>query len=79
MTINSAIDGKADHLLEVVALDHALAVLADKDQRLAQVVELRVFAGMTALEVAHVLGVSKRTVDNELRYAKLWLLDKYFG
>ena len=33
---------------------------------------------MTAVEVAHVLGVSKRTVDGDLKVAKLWLLDEFY-
>ena len=41
--------------------------------RLEQVVELRVFAGMTVPEVAHVLEVSERTVYNDWRVAKMWL------
>ena len=65
-------------MLEVLCLNEALDRLALEDGRMAQVVELRVFAGMKAREVAHVLGVSRRTVDGDWKVAKLWLTDELF-
>ena len=44
---------------------------------MAQVVELRVFAGLHAREVAHVLGVSKRTVDEDWRVARMVLAARW--
>jgi uncharacterized protein YjcR len=40
---------------------------------MVHVVELIVFAGMKVDEVAHVLGVSPRTVRGDWRVAKMWL------
>ncbi len=77
VTIHDEIDGAPERILEVLSLDDALNKLADRDARMAEVVELRVFAGMTAREVAHALGVSKRTVDGDLKVAKLWLLSEF--
>ncbi len=59
--------------LEILALHEALEQLSRDDERMAQVVELRVFAGLHAREVAHVLGVSKRTVDEDWRVARMVL------
>ena len=59
--------------IEVLELDEALTRLAEMHQRMARVVELRVFVGMKEREVAHVLGVSERTVRGDWRVAKLWL------
>jgi len=59
--------------LELLALDQCLTQMADLDQRMAQVVELRVFADMTSRDVACVLGVSERTVDGDWAMAKKWL------
>lgn len=58
---------------EILALHDALERLAQDDERMARVVELRIFAGMTSREVAHVLGFSKRTVDSDWKVAKMWL------
>jgi DNA-directed RNA polymerase specialized sigma24 family protein len=40
---------------------------------MAHIVELRVFGGLTAKEVAHVVGLSRQTVHEEWRVAKMWL------
>ena len=62
--------------VEVVALHDALDALARKDERLARVVELRYFGGLTGAEAAEVLGVGTATVDRDWRTARAWLLDK---
>lgn len=58
---------------DILILDEALEALAKKDERKAKVVELRFFAGMTVEEVAHVLQVSKGTVEGDWRVARAWL------
>ena len=64
--------GRADKI-DVLALDAALDRLAQHDERLARVVELRFFAGMTADQASACLGVSKRTVESDWSFAKAWL------
>jgi len=59
---------------DLVALDEALAALAEMDERKGKVVELRFFGGMSVEEVADVLKVSKETVMRDWRLAKVWLL-----
>jgi RNA polymerase sigma factor (TIGR02999 family) len=59
--------------LEILALHEALEKLARDEPRLARVVELRVFAGLLGREVALVLGVSKRTADEDWKLAKMWI------
>ena len=54
-------------------LDEALKRLAELNPRLARVVELRFFGGMTGEEIGTVLDVSPRTVRNDWRKAKAWL------
>lgn len=51
--------------LEVLALDEALTDLATLDARRAQVVELRVFGGLSIEETAHVLGIGSATVNRD--------------
>ena len=58
---------------QLIALDEALTRLEATDPRRAQVVEQRVFAGLTSEETARVLGVSKPTVDRDWRAARAWL------
>jgi RNA polymerase sigma-70 factor, ECF subfamily len=57
----------------IAALDEALDRLARSDERLAQVVEFRVYGGLSAAETAEALGSSLRTVEREWALAKGWL------
>jgi RNA polymerase sigma factor (TIGR02999 family) len=59
-----------DQLLD---LDEALAKLAAADPQAAEVVKLRVFAGLTIEAVADVQGTSPRTVKRQWAYARAWL------
>jgi RNA polymerase sigma factor (TIGR02999 family) len=59
--------------LDILALDQALASLAQFDPRQARVVELRFFAGLSHEEIAELLDVSLSTVKRDWRTARLWL------
>ena len=54
-------------------LDEALQALEKEDARAAQVVELHYFAGLDLEQVAKLLGVARRTVDRDWRYARAFL------
>jgi RNA polymerase sigma factor (TIGR02999 family) len=58
---------------EIIALDTALAHLAELDPRLVDVVEYRVFGGLNSQEIAASLGVSTRTVKRDWRAARAFL------
>jgi RNA polymerase sigma factor (TIGR02999 family) len=58
---------------DIAALDESLDRLAAQDARKSQVVELLFFGGLTYEEAGAVLGISRATVDRELRMAKAWL------
>jgi RNA polymerase sigma factor (TIGR02999 family) len=58
---------------DLVALDEALVALARIDQRKAQIVEMRFFAGLTVEEIGSVLQVSAGTIKRDWRAAKAWL------
>jgi len=66
--------GPADPLM--LDLEACLVELALLDQRQSRIVELRFFGGMTVEEVAHVLELSKTTVESEWRMARAWLRSK---
>jgi len=59
---------------DVLRVHEALEVLAQADARLAQVVEMRYFGGMTEAEIAAALGVTDRTVRRDWEKARLLLL-----
>jgi RNA polymerase sigma factor (TIGR02999 family) len=59
---------------DIVALSDALSTLASFDPRMAQVVELRFFGGLTVQETADLLKVSPETVMRDWKTAKVWLL-----
>jgi len=62
-----------DQTLDVLDLESALANLASEDPRAAQVVELRLFAGLEINDIAGVLRVPKRTVERDWRFARIRL------
>jgi len=64
------IDAQAERL---VAIDVALGKLALLDERLAQVMEMRFFAGMEVEDVARALDVSVPTIVRDTRTAKAFL------
>jgi RNA polymerase sigma-70 factor, ECF subfamily len=58
---------------DVLALDEALTRLFALHRRQGEVVEMRYFGGLTEEEIAEVLKVSVRTVQQDWRLARLWL------
>ena len=66
---NIAAPGVADELL---ALDEALTRLAATEPKVAELVKLRYFAGLTIPQAAAQLQISPRTADDWWSYAKAW-------
>ena len=58
---------------DLLAVDEALAKLAELDPRQAQLVELRFFGGLSVAEAAEVLGMSKRSAEREWTMVRAWL------
>lgn len=61
---------------DLLALDEALAALAQRDPQQAKLVELRYFAGLTTEQAAEALGVSVRTAGRMWTYARAWLYQR---
>ena len=55
---------------EILALDEALSRLSKLDERMARVVELRFYGGLSVEEVGEVLDVDPRTVKRDWRKAR---------
>ena len=72
--LTEAIAMSQDQPVEMLALDESLTRLASLDLQQAQVVELRVFAGLSVEETAEVMSISPATVKREWALAKAWLL-----
>ena len=62
--------------MEILDLHEALKDLEKQDKRLAQIVELRFFTGLTMEETGEVLELSVRTIKREWRVARAWLYQK---
>lgn len=58
---------------EVLRINEALEELATIDERLALVVEMRYFGGLSEHEIAEALNLSTRTVERDWEKAKLFL------
>jgi RNA polymerase sigma-70 factor (ECF subfamily) len=67
--------GVTENLDQILALDQALRRLDQQDPRVADVVRLRFFAGLSVEETAKALEVSERTVKREWSVARAWLFD----
>ncbi|AMV34254.1 RNA polymerase sigma factor [Pirellula sp. SH-Sr6A] len=64
---------------DVLAIDELIEELQKLDERQARIVEMRFFGGMTVPEVAEVLGLSTRTIENEWRMCRAWLRKRLEG
>ncbi|MBL1219153.1 MAG: sigma-70 family RNA polymerase sigma factor [Planctomycetes bacterium] len=71
--LDEAITAAQKRSIDLLELDEVLTRLADFGPRQAQVVEMRFFGSLTPDEIAGVLGVSRRTVENDWAAARSWL------
>jgi RNA polymerase sigma-70 factor, ECF subfamily len=64
---------------QILEVDAVLVRLAKKEPRMARVVELRFFAGMTFDEIGEVLSIDPRTAKRDWTLARVWLSDHLGG
>ena len=64
---------------DVIALDDAIQSLQQMEPRLAQVIELYYFGGLTYDQIATEGGASVATVHRDIRLARAWLLQEIAG
>ena len=60
---------------DLIALDEALAQLAEVSADAAQLVELRFFAGFRHQDAAKIMGLTRGKADGLWAYARAWLFD----
>ena len=65
-----AIEEPGDDLL---ALDEALDKLAAEDDKLAELIKLRYFAGLNLDQIAEIMGIGRRTADRYWALGRAWL------
>jgi RNA polymerase sigma factor (TIGR02999 family) len=72
-TLQESMLVSAERSEELLALDEALDILGEREQRLARIVECRCFGGLTVEETAEALAVSPATVKRGWSLARAWL------
>jgi RNA polymerase sigma factor (TIGR02999 family) len=66
-------DASPDDLID---LDEALSRLSSVDSRAAELVKLRLFAGLSLDDAARALGVVRRTAERDWAFARAWLFEQ---
>jgi RNA polymerase sigma factor (sigma-70 family) len=73
VTIDRVQIAAAERATDLLQLDAALSTLGEADPRLAEVVELRFFGGLSHEDIAAVTGRSVPTVKRDWTRARAWL------
>ena len=73
MTFATLEGDRAMAMADVRELDEALAKLAKEDQRAADVVELRYFAGLSVDQIADSMQLNRRTITRDWDFARAYL------
>lgn len=79
VTFNETDFKAQEEVSDLLRLDEALTKLAEEDERLAKMVEMRYFGGLSIEETAQVLQISPATVKRDWQVAKLWLMKELEG
>ena len=74
VTLDTAVQEGISDSVDIEAVNGAMNDLAKLDPALAQLVEMRFFGGMTAIEIAEALNISERSVQREWSKARALLL-----
>jgi RNA polymerase sigma factor (TIGR02999 family) len=72
VTLSDEIAGKSPNF-DLLALDRALDRLAEQDEKLVRIVELRFIAGLSVEETAEIIEVSPTTIKRDSAMARAWL------
>lgn len=74
--IENADPAQAARFVDILEIDDLLSQLGASDERMAQIVELRFFGGLTNAEIADAIGVHERTVKRDWQVARAWLYSR---
>jgi RNA polymerase sigma factor (TIGR02999 family) len=76
---SAALSVGAEDPVDWIGLDGALTALELQDSRLAELVSLRYFAGLSVDQTAQVMGLSSRQVKRDWAVARAWLYARMTG
>jgi RNA polymerase sigma factor (TIGR02999 family) len=79
ITLTETLLSTAKPSVDLLALDQALERLSSRSSRQGRVAELKLFAGLLTHEIALSLKVSERTVKEDWRVARAWLMKELSG
>jgi RNA polymerase sigma factor (TIGR02999 family) len=79
MEIEGAEPAQTPRIVDVLEIDELLTALAAEEPRMARVMEMRCFGGLTHAEIAEVLGVDERTVKRDWQVARAWMFNRLRG
>jgi RNA polymerase sigma factor (TIGR02999 family) len=68
-----ALDSRVEDLID---LNEAIDCLAAEDPQAAELVKLRFFAGLSHIDAAAAMGITRRVADRHWAYARAWLFDR---
>ncbi|MCB9849200.1 MAG: sigma-70 family RNA polymerase sigma factor [Phycisphaerales bacterium] len=71
--LDQVVTPSGEQVLDAVELNEALTRLEEADPRMARIVDLWFFGGLTTEEIAELQGMSSRTVKRLWRQARAWL------
>jgi len=74
VSLNTSILPESDADARISRLDDAICSLEKMYPRKAKIVEMRYFGGFSVEETALALGISARTVMNDMKFSKVWLI-----
>jgi RNA polymerase sigma factor (TIGR02999 family) len=77
VNLNHAFSSIEEPRDDILALNKALDKLADEDQQLAELVELRYLSSLTLGQIAKIVGVTRRTANRHWALGRAWLYRKY--
>lgn len=67
------------NVVEIIAIEEAVASLEKVDCRSARVVEMKFYGGLTIEEIAEELNVSSKTVKNDWKFARAFMKSRLDG
>ena len=73
VTLNDTLLSASPNPELILAVDEAMTKLAELDSMAAQIVKMRFFAGLTQIEAANILDISKDSASALWMKAKTWL------
>lgn len=79
VTLSDAPDSGLAEDIDMLSLHEVLDRLAERDERAYRVVELRFLGGLSVEQTAQMLNISPKTVKNDWRWTRAWLLKELAG